>query len=109
MRDREGCIAFNDRDLTRRWLRSRDVDWLNGTEAASPRSATRPRSSERQWSILDPRVTPVAIAVDPDGRVNVLVHQEVHDKNGQLVVDHHVRHVYELTGDLVQHMEIRPA
>ena len=103
--------AFNDRDLdTTLASLASDVDWPNGMEGGRVYGRDGVREYwTRQWVVLDPRVTPVAIAVDPDGRVNVLVHQQVYETNGQLVVDHHVRHVYELTGDLVQRMEIRPA
>lgn len=63
----------------------------------------------RQWAVLDPHVDPVEIGPQVDGRVTVMVHQLVRDREGKLLADTMVRHVYTLHEGLIERMEIEPA
>ena len=85
-----------------------DVEWPNGWEGGyvHGRGAVREYWS-RQWAELDPAVTPVGLARLPDGRVDVTVHQIVRGRDGALLSDSTVHHVYRLDNGQIVHMEIR--
>ncbi|MEJ7658561.1 MAG: ketosteroid isomerase [Hymenobacter sp.] len=62
----------------------------------------------RQWQELDPKVEPTGIRERADGRLEVAVHQVVHDLQGQVVFDGPVKHVYTLQEGLLKQMDIEP-
>lgn len=100
---------FNRRDIpSALQLMQPDVEWPNGWEGGYVYG--RAAVSEywtRQWKEIDPHVQPVSIEQDPDGRIRVLVQQTVKDKQGQLLHEGRVTHIYTLEGGLVKHMEIQ--
>ena len=100
--------AFNARDLEALLAAmTADVDWPNGWEGGRVRGhAAVADYWMRQWAAIDPRVDAVGIAVRPDGRVAVDVHQVVRDHEGQLMSDSRVVHVYELDDGLIARMDI---
>jgi hypothetical protein len=61
----------------------------------------------RQWDLIDPHVEPLRFKADEDGRTVVDVRQVVRDRNGNIMVDEIVQHVYLIEDDLVRSMEIR--
>ncbi len=101
--------AFNRREIeTVLAVMNDGVDWPNGMEGWRVRGKAAVRDFWKlQFEVLDPRVEPQHFAAEPDGRIAVEVHQVVHDKNGKLLVDHMVQHVYEIRDDLIRSMEIR--
>ena len=85
-----------------------DVVWPNGMEGGYVYGREGVRAYwTRQWTILDPHVEPVAIAEDDAGNFVVDVHQVVHDREGKLLADRMVRHVYSLRDGLIARMEIQ--
>lgn len=101
--------AFNARDIESvlSLMRS-DVLWPNGMEGGHVRGHDGVREYwERQWGMIDPRVDPVRIAPDDEGRIVVDVHQVVRDLSGTLLLDTMIRHVYSLEDGLIREMEIR--
>ena len=60
----------------------------------------------RQWTEINPNVTPIDISQQQDGTIDVKVHQLVSDWQGKVLFDGLVRHVYTLQGDLIQRMDI---
>jgi hypothetical protein len=100
--------AFNARDIDRTLAAtSEDVDWPNGWEGGRERGQTAVRAYwERQWAEIDPRVEPVSIRTRPDGRIAVDVHQVVRDRQGELLSDGRVVHVYEIRDGLIVRMDI---
>jgi hypothetical protein len=60
----------------------------------------------RQWSEIDPRVTPTAINERENGTVAVTVQQLVKDLQGKVLFDGVVTHVYTLRDGLLQRMDI---
>jgi len=60
----------------------------------------------RQWSEINPKVTPIEIVEQPDGKVVVEVDQLVKDLNGIVLFDGRVKHVYTIDDGLLQHMDI---
>jgi|SRR5580658_5700601 ketosteroid isomerase-like protein len=101
--------AFNRREIESALaVMDDDVDWPNGMEGGRVRGTAAVRDYwRRQFEVLDPRVEPQHFAGEPDGRIAIDVHQVVHDKNGKLVVDQMVQHVYEIRDGLIRSMEIR--
>lgn len=86
-----------------------EVDWPNGMEGGRVLGTTAVREYwRRQFEVLNPRVEPTNFAVETDGRIAVGVHQVVHDKDGNLVVDQRIQHVYEIREGRIRSMEIRP-
>lgn len=103
--------AFNKRDIdVTLQLLHPHVQWPNGWEGGWVNGHDEVRAYwTRQWQELDPQVTPVAITERPDGRIEVRVHQVVKDKQGTLLADGFVTHVYTFENGQVQKMEIEAA
>jgi hypothetical protein len=100
--------AFNARDIDRTLAgMTPDVDWPNGWEGGREHGHEAVRDYwTRQWAQLDPHVEPVSLTRRGDGRVAVDVHQIVRDRQGNLLSDGRVVHVYELRDGLVVRMDI---
>lgn len=60
----------------------------------------------RQWQELNPHVEPTGFAPRADGRLEVAVHQLVKDKQGQVVFEGPVRHLYTFENGLIRQMDI---
>ena len=100
--------AFNARDVeTVLAALHPEVDWPNGWEGGRVvgREAVRDYWA-RQWAVLDPTVTPLAVTESLDGRVTVRVHQLVRDRAGAILFDGEVQHVYTFDGEAVRAMDI---
>ena len=100
--------AFNARQIdTLLAAMHPDVDWPNGWEGGRLRGQSSVREYWlRQWAQIDPRVEPVRIADDAEGRTVVEVHQTVRDLAGNVVVDQTVWHAYTIEDGLIVRMEI---
>lgn len=87
-----------------------DVLWANGMEGGHVRGRDGVRDYwTRQWAILDPHVEPDAIAPAADGSFVAEVHQVVHDKEGRLLVDQMVGHIFRIEDGLIRRFDIRDA
>jgi hypothetical protein len=85
-----------------------DVDWPNGWEGGYVHGHDEVRDYwTRQWAEIDGTVIPEAFSIQPDGRIDVTVHQVVKNLEGELLSDTTVHHIYRLRGDQIEHMEIR--
>ena len=101
--------AFNARDVERILAAmTPDVDWPNGLDGGRihGREAVRDYWLE-QWSVIDPRVEPVAFTTDADGRMVVEVQQVIRNMAGHITAERVVEHVYEFRDGLIARMEIR--
>jgi nuclear transport factor 2 (NTF2) superfamily protein len=100
---------FNARDVDAVLAQlTSDVDWPNGWEGGYVHGHDEVRDYwTRQWAEIDGTVTPEGFSTEPDGRIDVAVHQVVRNRDGDLLEDTTVHHVYRLRGDQVEHMEIR--
>jgi len=107
---RRAYDAFNARDIEGALsLMHPEVDWPNGMEGGRVQGRDEVRAYwERQFDLIDSRVTPEAFDERGDGRVSVAVHQVVRDLEGSVVSETHVRHVFELRDGLVVRMDIDP-
>lgn len=61
----------------------------------------------RQWSLIDPTVTPERLVTEADGRIAVDVYQVVRDLRGNVISEGMVEHVYRIAVGLITSMEIR--
>jgi hypothetical protein len=85
-----------------------EVEWPNGWEGGYVHGRRAVRQYwERQWKEIDPHVTPLGIHVEEDGRLTVRAHQVVRDREGKLLSDTELEHVYRTRDGLFDRMEIR--
>jgi len=100
--------AFNRRDIDGALdAMTADVEWENGWEGGHVHGHKQVRDYwSRQWAELDPFVAPLAISVDGDGRVIVLVDQQIRRLDGSLVHTGEVRHVLTMRDGLVARLDI---
>ena len=101
--------AFNARDIDAVLsIMHPDVDWPNAWEGGRVVGRAGVRDYwVRQWAVLDPTVEPVEFSVDAQGRTIVTVHQIVRDRQGQLISDTMVDHVYTIEEHLIRRMDVR--
>jgi ketosteroid isomerase-like protein len=100
--------AFNRRDADRVLeMMSDDVDWPNAWKGGRlvGREAVRDYWTS-QWSEIDPRVDPLSVTERADGTLAVTVRQIVHSRDGNLLSDGEVVHVYQLAGGTIQRMDV---
>jgi ketosteroid isomerase-like protein len=103
--------AFNarDLDLVPEFL-APDVDWPNAWEGGRVHGHDAVRAYwTRQWAAIDPTVEPVGFEARSDGRVAVDVHQVVRTRDGTVVTDGRVVHVYTFREGLVTRMDVEEA
>ena len=100
---------FNDRDIDATLaMMHREVDWPNGMEGGIEHGHEAVRKYwTRQWKTLDPHVEPVQCRKEKDGRIDLTVHQVVHDVEGNLLIDQIIHHVYTFEDGLIRAMEIQ--
>ena len=99
---------FNDRNIDATLaVMHPEVDWPNGMEGGIEHGHEAVRNYwTRQWALIDPHVEPVQFNREEDGRINITVHQVVHDMNGNLLIDHVIHHIYTIQDGLIKSMEI---
>jgi len=105
---RDAYAAFNARDIGGALAHMQpDVDWPNAWEGGRVHGHNAVRDYwTRQWQEIDPTVEPTAFTHRDDGTIAVTVHQLVKDRDGKLLVDSTVTHVYTFDGDLVSRMDV---
>ena len=100
---------FNNRNIDAILLMMHpEVDWPNGMEGGIEHGHEAVRNYwTRQWKILDPHVEPIEFSGEEDGRVDLTVHQVVHDSGGNLLIDQIIHHIYTFQDGLIKAMEIQ--
>jgi hypothetical protein len=84
-----------------------DVDWPNGMEGGRIHGIAKVRDYwTRQWGMINPRVEPLRIEDDQQGRTIVEVHQVVRDLSGNILIDQIVHHAYTIRNGLIERMDI---
>ena len=112
MDDREllryAYAAFNARDIDAALATMHpDVVWANGMEGGTVAGHQGVREYwTRQWTLIDPHVDPVGFDTLADGRIAVDVHAVVKDREGKVLADHRVQHLYRIEDHRVRSMEI---
>jgi len=100
---------FNNRDIDATLAAMHpDVDWPNGMEGGREHGHEAVRNYwTRQWTLVDPHVEPIQFKEQADGRIDVTVHQVVHNVDGELLVDQIIHHIYTIENGLIKAMEIK--
>jgi hypothetical protein len=103
--------AFNDRDIDALVAQmTEDVDWPNAWEGGRAHGHEGVRDYwTRQWAAIDPTVEPGAVTTRPDGKVAVDVHQVVRSRDGTLLAEGVVVHVYSFRDALIARMDVEDA
>lgn len=106
---RYAYAAFNARNVDAALATMHpEVEWPNGMEGGTVHGRQGVREYwTRQWTLIDPRVEPLSFARMPDGRMAVEVRQVVRDREGTLLLEQRVQHVYRVEDRLIREMEIR--
>lgn len=102
--------SFNLRDIDAALLHlAPGVDWPNGTTGGREHGREAVRSYWlRQWQEIDPRVEPLSVDMDAEGRAHVRVQELVRSLDGKIIANRKVDHVYEFEGPFIKRMDIRP-
>ena len=102
--------SFNERDIDAVLAHlAPDVDWPIGTSGGREHGREAVRAYwTRQWQDIDPRVEPLSIDFDGEGRAHVRVQQLIRSRDGKIESNRKVEHVYEFNGPFVQRMTIVP-
>jgi len=101
-------VAFNGRDIPTALLAMHPhVHWPRAWKGDYVVGHDEVRSYwQQQWQEINPRVEPTGFAQREDGRVEVAVHQLVKDRQGQVLFDGPVKHIYTIEAGLVKQMDI---
>ncbi len=87
-----------------------EVRWPNGWEGGYVHGHEEVRNYwTRQWNELDPNVDPTGFHERPDGSLEVKVHQQVMDLQGNSILEGTVTHVYFFENGLIKTMNIELA
>lgn len=98
---------FNARDIDGVFeLLEPDVAWANGMDGHVHGHDEIRAYWTRQWSMIDPRVDPVDIAVLPSGIIVVHARQVVRDKAGKTLSYEIVEHRFTLHAGKVARFDI---
>src|SRR6185295_14822795 len=102
--------AFNERDIDAVLEHlAPGVDWPNGWQGGREHGREAVRAYwTRQWQEIDPRVEPLSIDVDADGKAHVRVQQLVKSLKGDIIDNRKVEHVYTFDGPFIARMDILP-
>ena len=105
---KKAYAGFNARDIPAvlttfhpqvRWSKAWEGDYATGHDEVRDYWL-------RQWQELNPHVEPTDIRERADGRLEVAVHQVVKDRQGQLLFDGSVKHIYTVQDGLLKQMDI---
>lgn len=100
--------AFDRRDIDGTLaLMTEDVDWPKASEGGRVVGKQAIRDYwTRQWAEFDPLVSVLDVIDRESGVTNVKVRQLVKDREGNLLSDTELWHVYSFTDGLISRMEI---
>ena len=99
--------AFNRRDIDGALtLMTEDVTWPKASEGGTVQGREEIRGYwTRQWGEFDPHVEPLKITENGDGKVRVRVHQLVKSRQGDVLSDSEVLHVFTVKSGLIAALE----
>lgn len=100
--------AFNERNIENALASMQtDVQWSKAWEGGYISGHNEIKQYwTRQWAEINPNVEPVGFAERENGSLEVKVHQNVKDLNGNLMFDGTVLHVYTFEDGLIKTMDI---
>jgi hypothetical protein len=100
--------SFNDRNIDDALSTMQsDVQWSKAWEGGYISGHSEIKEYwTRQWSEINPKVEPVGFDERENGSLEVKVHQNVKDLQGNLMFDGLVKHVYTFEDGLIKTMDI---
>jgi len=100
--------AFNERNIDNCLsTMQNDVQWSKAWEGGYISGHDEIREYwTRQWTEINPKVLPVGFDERENGSLEVKVHQNVKDLQGNLMFDGLVKHVYTFQDGLIKTMDI---
>jgi hypothetical protein len=105
---RKAYTGFNNREVdTVLSVMHPDIHWPKAFEGGYVIGHEAVREYwTRQWSEINPKVTPVGFRERQNGTLEVEIDQLVKDLDGNVLFDGKVKHVYVIANGLLQHMDI---
>jgi hypothetical protein len=100
--------SFNARDIDAVLAHlAPGVDWPNGWKGGRVHGRDAVRDYWLgQWKEINPRVEPLEIDIEKDGKARVRVDQLVRSLDGKVISNHQLDHVYEFDGPFITRMTI---
>lgn len=100
--------SFNDRNIENALeTMQEDVQWSKAWEGGYIIGHNEIKEYwTRQWTKINPKVEPVGFDERENGSLEVKVHQNVKDLQGNLMFDGMVKHVYTFEDGLIKTMDI---
>lgn len=104
----QAYAAFNQRNVDAAFaVMSETISWPKASEGGRVTGKQEIRAYwTRQWAEFDPHVEPLEFTDDPDGRVEVRVHQLVKSLQGDVLADSEVRHFFTIDNHLITRMDL---
>ena|SRR5689334_15531229 len=105
---RKAYAAFNARDIdTTLSTMHPEVQWPMAFTGGYASGYNEIRDYwTKQWKEIDPMVQPMGIKMRQNGAIEVTVHQNVTDLQGNVIFDGIVKHIYTLQDGLIRRMDI---
>ena len=101
-------LSFNNRNIDSALsTMQNDIQWSKAWEGGYISGHDEIKQYwTRQWTEINPKVDPVGFSERENGSVEVKVHQNVKDLQGNLIFDGIVKHVYTFENGLIKTMDI---
>ncbi len=105
---KDAYTAFNARDIDAILkVMHPDIHWPKAFEGGYANGHDEVRAYwQKQWTEINPRVTPVAFHQRANDILEVEVDQFVKDLDGNVLLDGKVKHIYVIKDGLLQKMDI---
>lgn len=105
---RKAYSAFNERNIGKALSTMQtDVQWSKAWEGGYISGHNEIKEYwTRQWTEINPAVEPVGFTERENGSLEVKVHQQVKDLQGNLLSDGLVKHIYTFEDGLIKTMNI---
>lgn len=100
--------AFNNRDIDQalsmmqpniQWSKAWEGGYISGHDEIK-------QYWTRQWDEINPKVEPIGFNLRQNESLEVIVHQNVKDLQGNLIFDGKVKHIYTFEDGLIKTMDI---
>lgn len=100
--------AFNERNIDNALsTMQKDIQWSKAWEGGYISGHNEIKEYwTRQWTEINPKVEPIGFNKRENGSLEVKVHQNVKDLQGNLVFDGLVKHIYTFQDGLIKTMDI---
>ena len=101
-------LAFNNRDIPKALTTfHKNVQWPKAFEGGYVKGHDEIKKYwTKQWTEINPSVSPIGILERSVGVYEVTVHQLVKDLNGTILFDGVIKHVYTVNDHLLAKMDI---